>query len=269
MVKVSIRLYGLTLWEARKEYMVIAIASQKGGVGKTSTALSLAAGAARKGRKVLLIDIDPQANSSKVLVNDFVSVRAEDTIYTTIIKRNPIPHLPTQVDGLFVSSSHILLSEASIALTIAKDHREARLRMQLDPIVSEFDHVIIDCPPSLDWLTLNAFTAASRIVVVTSPGFFELDSLVQLGKVVEEVREFYNPSLELFGFLFNLSDPTNSSRESLKILRQTYTDLVFKTVIPRNVDLRDASFNKKDIFAFNAKAKTAEAYKKLIDEMGL
>jgi len=249
--------------------MVIAVASQKGGVGKTSTAISLAAGAARRGRRVLLIDIDPQANSSKVLVEEFVNLRAEETIYTTIINRNPIPYYPTQIEGLFISPSHILLSEASITLTVARDHREARLREQLEMLIEPFDHIFIDCPPSLDWLTLNAFTASNRIVVVTSPGFFELDSLVQLGKVVEEVREFYNPELELFGFLFNMSDPTISSRESLKILRQTYTNQVFKTVIPRNVDLRDASFAKQDIFAYKADAKTAQAYQKLLDEMGL
>ncbi len=249
--------------------MVISVASQKGGVGKTSTAISLSAGAARRGRKVLLVDIDPQANSSKVLIHDFADLRAEDTIYTTIINRNPIPYYPTQVEGLSISPSHILLSEASITLTVARDHREARLKDQLEEIAEQYDHVFIDCPPSLDWLTLNAFTASNRIVVVTSPGFFELDSLVQLGKVVEEVREFYNPNLELFGFLFNMSDPTISSRESIKILRQTYTKQVFKTIIPRNVDLRDASFAKQDIFAYNADAKTAEAYQKLIDEMGL
>ena len=249
--------------------MVISVASQKGGVGKTSTAISLSAGAARRGRKVLLVDIDPQANSSKVLIHDFADLRAEDTIYTTIINRNPIPYYPTQVEGLSISPSHILLSEASITITVARDHREARLKDQLEEIAEQYDHVFIDCPPSLDWLTLNAFTASNRIVVVTSPGFFELDSLVQLGKVVEEVREFYNPNLELFGFLFNMSDPTISSRESIKILRQTYTKQVFKTIIPRNVDLRDASFAKQDIFAYNADAKTAEAYQKLIDEMGL
>ncbi len=249
--------------------MVISVASQKGGVGKTSTAISLSAGAARRGRKVLLVDIDPQANSSKVLIHDFADLRAEDTIYTTIINRNPIPYYPTQVEGLSISPSHILLSEASITLTVARDHREARLNEQLETLIEQFDHIFIDCPPSLDWLTLNAFTASNRIVVVTSPGFFELDSLVQLGKVVEEVREFYNPNLELFGFLFNMSDPTISSRESIKILRQTYTKQVFKTIIPRNVDLRDASFAKQDIFAYNADAKTAEAYQKLIDEMGL
>lgn len=262
-------LNSLTQREARKEIMVISIASQKGGVGKTSTAISLSAGVARKGKKVLLVDMDAQANSSKVLIEDYSAIKSDDTTYATIIHRKPLPIFPTNVQGLDISPSHILLSEASLALTVAKDHREARLKSELDQIKADYDHIFIDCPPALDWLTLNAFTASDKIVVVTSPGFFELDSLVQLGKVVEEVQEIYNPNLDLFGFLFAMSDPTVSSRESLKLLRQTYANLVFKTVIPRNVDLRDASFEKKDIFEYNSKARAAEAYQKLINEMGL
>ena len=248
--------------------MVISVASQKGGVGKTSTAISLSAGMARKGHKVLLIDMDPQANSSKVLISEYEQIRRDDTTYAAIIERKPLPYFPTNVPNLHIAPSHILLSEATLALTVAKDHREARLKNQLGWFKDKYDHIIIDCPPSLDWLTLNAFTASDKIMVVVSPGFFELDSLVQLGKVVEEVQEYYNPDLGLWGFLFVMSDPTVSSRESLKILRQTYTNLVFKTVVPRNVDLRDASFNKQDIFAYKPKAKTAEAYQKLIKEMG-
>ena len=248
--------------------MVISIASQKGGVGKTSTAISLSAGVARLGCKVLLIDMDPQANSSKVLIPNYAAIDKKDTTCAPVIQRQPIPTFATDVPNLHIAPSHILLSEATLALTVAKDHREARLREQLDRQKGSFEHIFIDCPPSLDWLTLNAFTASDRIVVLVSPGFFELDSLVQLGKVVEEVQEYYNPDLQLWGFLFTMSDPTVSSRESLKILRQTYTDLVFKTVIPRNVDLRDASFNKQDIFAYKPAARTAEAYQKLIKEMG-
>jgi chromosome partitioning protein len=212
--------------------------------------------------------MDPQANSSKVLIPDYGELDKRDTTYAPIINRQPIPYLPTDVPNLQIAPSHILLSEATINLTVAKDHREARLKNRLEDLAGQYDHVFIDCPPSLDWLTLNAFTASDRIVVVVSPGFFELDSLVQLGKVVEEVREYYNPDLELWGFLFTMSDPTVSSRESLKILRQSYTNQVFKTVIPRNVDLRDASFNKQDIFAYKPKATAAEAYQKLIREMG-
>jgi len=212
--------------------------------------------------------MDPQANSSKVLIDDYTAVKVRDTIHATIIERHPIPIFPTNVPNLHISPSHILLSEASLALTVAKDHRESRLKSELEKIKAEYDAIFIDCPPSLDWLTLNAFTASDKIVVVTAPGFFELDSLVQLGKVVEEVQEYFNPQLELMGFLYTMSDPTISSRESLKILRQSYTNLVFKTVVPRNVDLRDASFEKKDIFAYNPKAKSAEAYQKLIKEMG-
>lgn len=248
--------------------MVISVASQKGGVGKTSTAISLSAGVARTGKKILLIDMDAQANSSKVLIDDYSTIRSEDTTHATIIHRKPLPIFPTSIKNLCIAPSHILLSEASLALTVAKDHREARLKNELGKVKDEYDHVFIDCPPALDWLTLNAFTASDKIVVVTSPGFFELDSLVQLGKVVEEVQEIYNPDIELFGFLFAMSDTTVSSRESLKILRQTYTGMVFKAVIPRNVDLRDASFKKQDIFEYNPKSKAAQAYQKLIKEMG-
>ncbi len=249
--------------------MIVAVASQKGGVGKTSTAISLSAGVAKKGSRVLLVDLDPQANSSKVLVKQYQSLQVQDTVHATVIHRAPLPVHRTNRENLDIVASHILLSEATLSLTIAKDHREARLKTALDEIQAKYDFVFIDCPPSLGWLTLNAFTAADKILVVTSPGFFELDSLVQLGKVIEEVREYYNPRLRLLGFLFTMSDPTVSSRESLKLLRQTYTHMVLKTVVPRNVDLRDASFNQQDIFAYNVKAKAAEAYQSLIKELGL
>jgi chromosome partitioning protein len=121
----------------------------------------------------------------------------------------------------------------------------------------------------LGWLTLNSFTASDKVLVVVSPGYFELDSLAQLGKTLAEVREYFNPTLELLGYLFTMSEPTINSSTSLPILRQTYTDKVLNTVIPRNTDLKDAHFNKQDIFSFNARAKTALAYDKLIREVFL
>jgi chromosome partitioning protein len=170
---------------------------------------------------------------------------------------------------LDIVPSHILLSNTDIELTTAKDHREARLKAQLDRIKDDYDFVFIDCPPALSWLTINAFSASDQVLVVVSPGYFELDSIVQLNKTMDEVREFFNPDLKLKGFLFIMSDPTTNSSTSLQILRQTYTDDVLKTVIPRNTDLRDAHFNKQDIFSFNPNAKAAHACQKLIKELFL
>jgi chromosome partitioning protein len=247
--------------------MVISIASQKGGVGKTTTAISLAAGLARKGKQVLLIDIDSQANSSKVLISEYQAVSKDDTVYTTILERKPLPIQETHIPNLSIVPSHILLSNTDVELTTAKDHREARLKYQLDMIKSRYDYVFIDCPPALSWLTINAFTASDRVLVVVSPGYFELDSIVQISKTINEAREIFNPHLELFGFLFTMSDPTINTTTSLQILRQTYTGKVFNTVIPRNVDIRDAHFSKQDIIGYNKHASSAHAYNKLIAEL--
>jgi chromosome partitioning protein len=249
--------------------MVISIASQKGGTGKTSTTISLSAGLAHKGKRVLLVDIDSQANSSKVLLREYQKIPKEQTIYTTIIERRPLPIHPTNVRNLSIVPSHILLSNTDYELTIAKDHREARLKSQLDTIKQQYDYIFIDNPPALGWLTLNSFTASDKVLVVVSPGYFELDSLVQLEKTLGEVQEYYNPSLRLLGYLFTMSEPTINTSASLQILRQTYTEQVLKTVIPRNTDLRDAHFEKMDIFSFNPRAKAALAYDKLIREVFL
>ena len=249
--------------------MVISIASQKGGTGKTSTSISLAAGLARKGKRVLLVDVDSQANSSKVLLADYPRLTKDQTIYATILERQPLVVHPTAVPNLSLVPSHILLSNTDIELTTAKDHREARLKAELDRVKGSYDYVFLDNPPALGWLTLNSFTASDKVLVVVSPGYFELDSLVQLGKTLEEVREYFNPSLELLGYLFTMSEPTLNTAASLQILRQTYTQKVLRTVIPRNTDLRDAHFNKTDIYSFNPCAKAALAYEKLIREVFL
>lgn len=247
--------------------MVLAIASQKGGTGKSSTTISIGAGLARKGQKVLLIDIDSQANSSKVLLPNYAQIAADDTICRTILDRKPLPVWPTAIDNLSLVPSHILLSNTDIQLTTAIDHREARLKRALDEVKDGYDFVLIDCPPALSWLTINALTAADKVVVVVSPGYFELDSIVQIGKTIQEVCQYFNPDLALLGFLFTMSDPTVNTATSLQILRQTYRDKVIKTVIPRNTDLRDAHFSKQDIFSYNPRAKAAYAYDKLIREL--
>ena len=247
--------------------MIFAIASQKGGVGKTSTSISLAAGIAHKGKKVLLVDIDSQANSSKVLIKDYQTLKKENTIYATILERSPLPVHKTQLNTLDIIPSHILLSNTDVELTTAIDHREARLKKELDLIKHQYEYIFIDCPPALSWLTINAMTAADKVIVVVSPGYFELDSIVQIQKTIGEVKGLFNPNLELAGFLFTMSDPTVNSKTSLQLLRQAYTSSVFNTIIPRNTDLRDAHFQKQDIFSFNEKSAAAQAYEKFIKEL--
>ena len=249
--------------------MIYSIASQKGGTGKTSTAISLSAGLARRGKRVLLIDVDSQANSSKVLLPNYQEFKKNDTVFVTILERGPLPVRRTNLPGLDIVASHILLSNTDIELTTAKDHREARLKQQLDKIKQNYDYIFIDCPPALSWLTINAFTASDHVIVVVAPGYFELDSIVQISKTIGEVQEYFNQHLKLLGYLFTMSDPTLNSKTSLQVLRQTYTEHVFDTIIPRNTDLRDAHFNKQDIFSFNATSKSAEAYNRLIEEVFL
>lgn len=247
--------------------MILSVASQKGGTGKTTTSVSLAAGLARRGKRVLLIDTDSQANSSKVLLPDYARIDAEQTLYATILERKPLIVHDTSVPGLAIVPAHILLSNTDIELTSAIDHREARVKRELEKLKDQFDEVVIDCPPALSWLTINAFTASDKVLIVVSPGYFELDSTVQLGKSIQNVRDYFNPHLELAGFVFTMSEPTINSATSLKILRQTYTDDVLTTIIPKNVDIREAHFKQQDIFAYNPSAKSARAYGRLIEEV--
>ena len=247
--------------------MIIAVASQKGGTGKTTTSISLAAGLSHKGKKTLLIDIDSQANASKVLLPNYPKLSAEQTIYATILGKKPLTIHPTPLPSLDIVPSHILLSNTDIELTTAIDHREARLKAELDSIKDQYEYILIDCPPALSWLTINAFTAADRVLVPVAPGYFELDSIVQITKTIKEVQGYFNPVLKILGFLFTMSDPTINASTSLQILRQTYRDVVLKTVIPRNVDIRDAHLNKQDIFTFSPNSKAALAYQKLLVEL--
>src|SRR5215204_1155381 len=132
--------------------MVISVAPQKGGTGKTTTSISLAAGLARRGKKVLLVDTDSQANSSKVLLPNYVELQPRQTLYATILERSALPIHPTSLVNLSIVPSHILLSNTDIELTTAIDHREARLKVKLDACRHAYDVVLIDCPPTLSWL---------------------------------------------------------------------------------------------------------------------
>lgn len=247
--------------------MIIAVAAQKGGVGKSSVSISFAAGLARRGKKVLLVDDDPQANSSKVLLPNYPELSKEETVFTTVLGRNPLPIRQTTIENFDIVPSHILLSNTDISLTTAIDHRESRLKDQLDKVKDKYDYIFIDSPPSLSWLTINALTAADKALIIVSPGYFELDSIIQMSKTVSEVVDMFNPRLKIMGILFNMSDNTINTKTSLQILRQTYPNTVLKTVVPRNTDLRDAHFSHKDIFEFAPNSLAAQAFNKLIEEL--
>jgi len=257
--------------------MIYAVATQKGGTGKTTTSIALAAGLARKGKKVLLVDIDSQANSSKVLLHNYTDIPSIETVFRTIIgiaqhgevekRLYPLPIYPTAIPNLEIVPSHILLAETDMELTIALDRREARLKNALDVVKGQYNYVFLDCPPSLGWLTINAFTAADKVIVVVEPGYFELDSIAQLDRTLTRVQKNYNPNVSLCGILLTKSDPTNSTRFALNVLRDKYGDVLFQTVIPRNTSVKDAHLKKMDIFDYDPKAYAAIAYTKLIAEI--
>ena len=247
--------------------MIFSIGTQKGGVGKTTTSLALSAGLARKGKKVLLIDIDYQANSSKVLLPEYQKLDIQDTICSTVLERKPFTVHRTSVENLEIVPSHILLSNADLTLITALDNRAQRLKIELDKVRNRWDDIFIDCPPSLGWLTLNAFTASDKIIIVVEPGYFELDSIVQIHKTIQKIKEEFNPALEVSGILFNKSDNTNATTASLQLLRQAYPNKVFRTIIPRNTDVKESQLSKRDIFSFNSKANAAIAYQNLIKEV--
>jgi len=245
--------------------IITAVASQKGGVAKTTTSINLSSGLARTGNKVLVIDIDPQANSSRVLLHSYSDLRKDETIWNTVINNQPLRVYPTEVANLHVVVSSILLSNADIDLqSVFK--REERLKIHLDQIKHEYDYVFIDCPPWLSWLTYNALIAADKVLVPVSPGAFELESIIQINKTIYEIQQI-NTSLKIAGYLFTMADNTTNSRVSLKILRQTYPEYTLNNIIPKNVDARDASTAKVDIFTYNSKAVAAEAYQRVIEEV--
>jgi chromosome partitioning protein len=216
---------------------------------------------------VLLVDVDSQANSSKVLLPNYQHIPIDETVHRTILQQEPLPVHETAVTRLWIAPAHILLSNTDVELTTAMDHREARLKRHLDQVKDNYDYIFLDCPPALRWLTLNAFTASDEVIVIVSPGYFELDSIVQIRKTIAMTQKQFNPGLQLRGLLFTMSDPTMNTANSLTVLHQMYGDLILKTIIPRNTDLRDAHFKKRDIFRYNPTAKCAIAYARLIEEL--
>ncbi|MCR5841164.1 MAG: AAA family ATPase [Bacteroidales bacterium] len=247
---------------------VIAIANQKGGVGKTTTAINLAASLAVLEKKVLIIDADPQANTTSGL-NFSPENDQERTLYEVMIGRIDIADalIQTEIANLHMIPSHINLVGAEIEMLEA-DNRESLLKDALAPIRDDYDYIIIDCSPSLGLITVNTLTAANSVIIPVQPEFFALEGLGKLLQTIRLVQGGVNPDLTIEGFVVTMFDGrTRVHTQVLGELREHFRDLVFKTVIQRNIRLSEAPSHGKPIILYDIMCNGSTNYLNLAREV--
>jgi len=245
---------------------IIAVANQKGGVGKTTTAINLAASLALKSRRVLIIDFDPQGMASIGLGKPKEDKKG---IYPALMNgQYMMDHIhPTALDNLYICPSSPELAGVEAEL-YSQDSRENRLKWALDRIKKFFHFILIDCPPSLGFLTINALTASDSVLIPVQCEFFCMEGIPELLGILEEVRNYLNPSLAIEGILLTMYDErTNLSKQVAEEVRNSLKGIIFKVVIPRTVRLAEAPSFGKPIFLYDLKSKGADAYLKLAQEM--
>ncbi len=245
----------------------IAIANQKGGVGKTTTSINLSASLAAKGKKVLVIDTDPQGNTTSgfgVEKNDL-----DNTVYELMLSECSIKEciLNDVVDGVSIIPSNINLAAAEIEL-IGVDRKEYILKREVEWIKDNYDYIIIDCPPSLSMLTINAMTTADTVLVPIQCEYYALEGLSQLIHTINLVKERLNPDLDIEGVVFTMYDSrTNLSMQVVENVKSNLSQKVFQTLIPRNIRLAEAPSYGMPINAYDPKSAGAEAYMQLAEEV--
>ena len=245
---------------------IIAIANQKGGVGKTTTTINLGATLAVADMSVLIVDADPQGNSTSGLG---LRGRALRSLYHSIILGEPLSgiSLDTELPNLKVVPSEKTLVAAEIELVDLPD-REFKLKALLEPLAQQFDYILIDCPPSLGLLTLNALAAANSVLIPIQCEYFALEGVSELWDTLVRVRRTINPTLAIEGFLLTMFDErTNLSTQVMSDLRDFLGSQVFTTIIPRNVRLAEAPSHGKPIILYDIRSKGAESYVRLAKEV--
>jgi len=245
---------------------VIAVVNQKGGVGKTTTAVNVSTILAKKGKKVLLIDLDPQGNATSGLGID---KNTDKSIYDVIINDVEIKEaiIESPVKNLWVCPSNINLAGAEVEL-VPMMAREQKLKEKLEKVENDFHYVIIDCPPSLGLLTLNAFTASNSLLIPIQCEYYALEGVGQLINTINLVRKQLNKSLYIEGVVLTMNDArTNLSNQVINEVKTYFKDNVYKTIIPRNVKLSEAPSFGMPITVYAPKSKGARCYEKLTNEI--